>query len=182
MIDYQQLYRDLHDYVIAATGLPDESVVPTYDNASSEPSQNRGQICSINIINQVMIGNDARSYTDKSGGQDLDEKTSGDRNVTASIKTYGDSAQNTIEQIILYLSTSAGIFFLNDKDIGYLRHGNTLDISSIQNGEFENRRQVDIEFHVVFDITADVNEISTASIDYVFEASQTITGNIEVTP
>jgi len=182
IIDYQQIYRDIHDFIVAATGLDDESVRPAYVNASARPSQDRELLCSVNLINQSTIGIDGRISADESlPATDMAETIYGDRSLTASIKSYGADAQNTAEKIIAHLSSSIGIEFLNNKDIGYLRHGQVLDISSLQNGSFESRRQIDIEFHVVFETTKTVNAINSSEIGWTFYGAETVTGTIEVT-
>ncbi len=180
-VDYKQVYRNLHDYVVLVTGLPNESVRPTYENASSQPTQDRGLLCSINIINQTEIGIDARNYNDQQAGEDLDEDVIGDRNITASIKAYGELAADTCEKIVLGLKSAAGAEFLNTKELGYLRHGSILNISSIQNGGFEKRNQVDVEFHIKTSVTAEVNAIQSAVIGVAFYGSGEITEQIEVT-
>lgn len=181
MIDYQQLYRDLHDFVVEATGLDPTSVRPTYVNASARPTQDRGLLCSINLINQLPIGQDGKiSANMAEPATDMDETIYGDRNITASIQAYGSDAQGTIEKIAIYLSTSAGIEFLNKKGIGYLRNGQTLDISSLQNGSFENRRQLDVEFHKVSIAENEVNAIESADLGFTFYGSEKTTGTIEV--
>ena len=180
-VDYQQMYRDIHDFVVEATGLANESVRPAYVNASAKPTQERGLLCSINLINHAMIGIDSLHYEDlESQDTDMDETVHGDRNVTASIKCYGEEALDTAEKIILYLTASAGLEFLNKKEIGYLRHGQILDISSVQNGSFESRRQIDIEFHVVTSTTNGVDAITSSEINFTYYGSEEITGTIEV--
>lgn len=179
-VDYKQIYRDIHGFVVLATGLPDKSVRPAYPNASAKPTQDRDLLCSINIINQTTIGIDARKYANQTAGTDLDESVVGDRNITASIKTYGEGADDTAETIMLFLKSSAGINFLNTKELGYLRHGSIINLSSLQNGSFENRRQLDVEFHIKTSVTAEVNAIESAEIGFAYYGSDEITGTIEV--
>ncbi len=179
-VDYQQVYRNVHDIVVEATGLDDTAVRPAYDNAPAQPTQDRTLICSINIINPTPVGVDSVINANQDTGTDLDETVYGDRNITASIKTYGGSAQNVAEQIILYLSTSAGIQSAYEKELGYLKHGQILNISSLQNGSWENRRQVDIEFHIVMSVENEVNAIESSTITWAFYGSSEITGTIEV--
>lgn len=182
-VDFQQIYRDIHDMIVLATTLPDESVRPVYGNAPSKPNQDRGLLCSVNLINTTKIGQDSRISTDQDAPDtDMHETIYGDRNLTASIKSYGDEAQNTAEKIQLFLSSSKCSEFLNSKNIGFLRNGQILDISSIQNGSFENRRQLDIEFHIVTSNTEDVNSINSTSVTWSFYGSEEdpATGTIEV--
>ena len=182
-VNYQQIYRDIHDFVVLATDLDPKSVRPSYVNASAEPTQDRGLLCSINLINITKIGQDGKISQDMTlPAIDMDETIYGDRNVTASIKCYGDDAQDTAENIQLFLSSSGGTEFLNGKDLGYLRSGQALDISSLQNGSFENRRQLDIEFHIVTSNTEDVNSINSSDITWSFYGSgeESATGTIEV--
>lgn len=184
-VNFQQVYRDIHDMIVLATGIPKESVRPVYGNASSKPNQDRGLLCSVNLINITKIGQDGRISTDQDApATDMEETIYGDRNITASIKSYGDGAQDTAEKIQLFLSSSACSEFLNSKNIGFLRNGQILDISSIQNGSFENRRQVDIEFHIVTSNTEDVNSINSSDITWSFYGSEEepVTGTIEVQP
>ena len=183
-VDYQQVYRDLHDFIVEATGLDTSAVRPAYQNAPTSPSQDRGTLVTINLINQTELGIDSRQYAND--GTDLAESVYGDRNITASINVYADDdshaqeAQNVIENIVLYLRSSAGSEFLNGKELGYLRHGSVLNLSALQNGNWENRRQVDIEFHIIVSVENAVNAIETASVNWQYEGSGTITGTIEV--
>ena len=182
-VDYQQVYRDIHDFVVLATGLDGESVRPVYSNSSARPAQDRGLLCSINLINITQIGQDGKISQDMADpATDIDETIYGDRNVTASVKSYGATAQDIAEKIQLLLSASVGTEFLNKKDLGYLRSGQVLDISSLQNGSFENRRQLDIEFHIVTSNTEDVNAINSSEITWSFYGSEEepVTGTIEV--
>ena len=182
-VNFQQVYRDLHDFIVLATGLDDESVRPVYGNSSAQPTQDRGLLCSVNLINITKIGQDGKISDDQDlPATDMEETIYGDRNVTASVKAYGEAAQDTLEKIQLFLSASAGTEFLNSADLGFLRNGQILDISSIQNGSFENRRQLDIEFHVVTSNTEDVNAINSSEITWSFYGSEEdpITGTIEV--
>lgn len=258
MTTKQQIYRNIHDFIIIATGLDDASVRPAYVNAPAHPAQDRGLLCSVNIINQAPIGQDYKDYVDqitplhiligatdyvynglfnakpswkigtatiswaagtwtnsngltgpaletytvagtdwlppKTGWSgtptpptlvyflDLDETVYGDRNVTASIKTYGTTADDISEKIVLALTSSIGLSHLNKNGLGYLRHGPILDISTLANGNFENRRQLSVEFHVVSSNTNSVNAIESSAIGYRYfgGSEETETGTIEV--
>lgn len=179
-VDYKQVYRDLHDFVVLVTGLPDESVRPAYTNASAQPSQDRDLLCSINIINITEIGIDGVHNANQSAGTDVEQTIVGDRNITASLKFYGETARDTVEKVVLGLKAFASVDFLNKKNIGYLRHSTPLDISSLQNGEWEIRQSLDVEFHIKTSVTSDVNAIESAELGYAFYGSEKITGKIEV--
>lgn len=175
-------YNGLEDtwfqFVVAATGLPENQGRIVYQNGPIQSPQDRPLLFSLALINATMIGQDGR--INSNGASDVDEKITSDRNITASIKTYGPEARDNLEKVNAYLSASAGIEFLNKNQIGFFRSGQILDISSIQNGEFEDRRSLDIEFHAVFETTRDVNAINSAEIDYTFFGAETVTGTIEV--
>ena len=264
MTTKQQIYRNVHDFIVLATGLDDTEVRPAYGNAPVHTAQDRDLLCSVNIINQRPIGQDSVRVVDRitpirlsvaeadepslikeltynglvnakpswtlttfslswtagiwtlsngltlldeiietvdgtdwlppktgwSGGVvldyhlDLDETVYGDRNITASIKTYGVTADDNSEKILLALTSSNGLSFLNQNGLGYLRNGSILDISMLMNGSFENRRQLDVEFHVVSSGTEVVNAIESAELYWGYSTGgeiDTETGTIEVT-
>ncbi len=182
MISYDAIEETVFDFIVLATGLNEDQVRRSYQNASAQPTQDREMLVSFNLINQTSIGIDSSQFADRTGDDDLDETVKGDRNVTASIKAYGDNAQNTIEKIGMFGFSASGNEFLNKNALGFLNKGQVLDISSVQNGSFEKRRQLDIEFHVVLTTETVTGSIGSADIGFAFYGSETITGTIEVTP
>lgn len=263
----QEIYRKVHGFVTLATGLSNDSVRPTYVNGPMHIAQDRDELCTINIINQIPIGQDSMQYANRitpiritvagadeagfneeyvynglvnakpswligtyscswaagtwtlsnglegedalsytaagtdwlppltswEGGAiaptlsyylDLDETVYGDRNITASIKIYGNTADDICEKILLALTSSSGLSYLNQNGLGFLRNGSILDISTLANGSFENRRMLDVEFHVVSTGTNVVNAIESAKLYWGYSEGgeiDTETGTIEVT-
>jgi hypothetical protein len=179
MIDYNAIEEKIFDYIQLAAGLGDDQIRRSYQNASAQPTQDRQVLVSYNIINQIVVGTDSRKYADDDA-TDLEETMYGDRNITVSVQAYGDAAQNTIETVSLFTRSFASTEFLNKNSMGFLRKGQVLDISNIQNGSFENRRQLDLEFHIVVDNTETVNAVESAQIGLAYYGSDTITETIEV--
>jgi hypothetical protein len=185
MTSFETIENAIHDFIVAATGLEGAAVRPFYNNAPSKPTQDRTALVYFNLINPIPIGVDSKQYANQEVETDLDETIYGDRRITASIQALtdpqgGEDAREIIESISLYLRSAEGIEFLNANNLGYLTKSAVRDLSALQNGNFENRRQIDIDFHIVIDNTTSVNAIESAEISASFYGSDTITATIEV--
>lgn len=182
MATYSAIWDSVFDFLISATGLDEDQIRRFYQNASAQPSQDRGALVAYNLINQTPIGIDYNRYEDQeSPDTDLTETTYGHRHVTVSIKTYDANAEDIAENIALYCRSAAGAESLNKNGLGFISAGQVLDISSMQNGSFEKRCQLDILLNIEISRTATVNAIESAEINFGFYGSGEYTGTIEVT-
>ena len=177
-----EIFDVLHEYVEYATGLPGKDIRITRPNYGLNPSNDRGTIVTIGIIDPVTIGIDGVFYVDGEAEEDMAEIISADRNITASIKTYGDDAADVMGQISQKLrgSNAQAIFYRGG--IGFIRRGTVLQISEILNGSFEEIRQLDVEFHVNHIVEEDVKAIDSATIELeVQHETKKLNATIEVT-
>lgn len=200
MTSYQTAYETLHGFIKLSTGIDDTMIRPFHQNAPLKvPLDRVTSIVFINFTSFKTLGHSALQYanqigtvTDDNGTTedesddteidlvDLVETVKSDVILTASINVYGTNADDTAQKIINGFSSSAAISLLSKGGLGYLQHGQVLNISAIQNGSFENRRQFDAEFHAEMTTSAVVNAVTSAQINWEFHGSQITTGQIEV--
>ena len=140
------------------------------------------------ILNQNPIGWDTSSYRnqDVAVGSDLDETMYGDRSVTCRITAYGEESINLIEKLTLKTLSARSIEYLNANNLGYIDRSDVLSLPRIEQANFEERHQVDYDFHYVISDTETVNAIESSIIGSNFTwgrdvSSESLTGLINVT-
>jgi hypothetical protein len=201
MTTFETIYETIHDMIVDATGLDSKSVRPAFADAPIKVPKDRNEaFVVVNFISVAPVGHDVALYKNQTGTYtddndtpedesddlefpyvDLIETVHSDTIVTASIKVMGLNAESIAQKIKMAPTSFAGISILNTGNIGFIRAGNIQNISQIQNGGIENRRNIDLEFNVPFSCESIVNAIDSATITGDFYGSGKITKTIEVT-
>jgi hypothetical protein len=184
MTTYDTAFNVLHALVLDATGLAATSIRGAYSNAPLNAPQNRDEaVVIINLLSMEPIGHDASRYENQAGiGEiDLTETIESDVLLTASIKVLGETAEDIAQKIKMAPQSAIGKNILGAGDLGFIRAGNIQNISQIQNGSYENRRQIDMAFHASIEQESIVRSIQSATITGDFYGSDKITTTIEVT-
>ena len=182
-----ELHNIIHDYIVFATGLPNESVIPAYSNQDMQTYNDRGAIVTINLINPTPIGKDTLYYKDVDN-DNVEEIVFAHRNITASIKVFegkldGNTASDLMDKISSYLirTKAKSIFYNSGNSIGVIRKGNVIDLPEVLNGSYNSIKQLDIDFHINNSDGLNVNAINSSTIEVESHSGSHITNTqIEV--
>ncbi len=183
--DYIALNLTFRNLIVELLGIDGQTVQPVRQNQAKLPPSVNGQLITTAVINQNPIGWDLVEYTDREDG-DLDETIHGDRNVTFRVIAYGDQSINLIERLTMKIISDKSINYLNDANLGYISRSDVLSIAAIEQANFEERHQVDFDFHYIATESEIVNGIISSGVNSNFVwgrdfSSQSLTGLINIT-
>jgi len=189
-VQYQEVNDALRAWIVQTLNIDGRTVQPVRQNQAKLPPKNpdTGQLLTVAILNQNPIGWDTSSYKnqDEAVGSDLDETMYGDRSVTCRITAYGEESINLIEKLTLKTLSARSLEYLNANNLGYIDRSDVLSLPRIEQANFEERHQVDYDFHYVISDTEVVNAIASATIgaNYVYGreiSAATLKGLIDIT-
>lgn len=162
--DYIALNQTFRILITELLGIDGQTVQAVRQNQGKLLPLVNGQLVTTAVINQNPIGWDLVEYTDRDDG-DLDETIHGDRNVTFRVIAYGDQSINLIERLTMKIISDRSINYLNDANLGYINRSDVLSIAAIEQANFEERHQVDFDFHYIATETEIVNGITSAELN-----------------
>ena len=183
--DYIRLNLTFRNLIVDLLGIDGATVQPVRQNQAKLPPSVNGQLVTTAVINQNPIGWDLALYEDREDG-DLDETIYGDRNVTFRVVAYGETSINLAEKLTMKIISDRSINYLNENNLGYISRSDVLSIAAIEQANFEERHQVDFDFHYIASESEIVNAINSseisASLVYGRQySSASLTGLINIT-
>jgi len=165
-VAYKELNDTVRAWVVDLLQIDGRTVQPVRQNQAKLPPKINGQLLTVNILNQNPIGWDTPSYKNQAieVGSDLDETVYGDRNVTCQITAYGEDSINLVEKLTLKTLSAKSIEYLNSNNLGYINRSDVLSIPAIEQANFEERHQVDYNFHYTISDAEVVNAVGSANV------------------
>jgi len=189
-VNYQEVNDLLRAWIVQTLNVDGRTVQPVRQNQAKLPPKNpdTGQLLTVALLNQNPIGWDTSSYKnqDLSIGIDLDETMYGDRKVTCRIVAYGEESINLVEELTLKTLSARSLAYLNANNLGYIDRSDVLSLPRIEQANFEERHQVDYDFHYVISATEEVNAVASVVVgaNYVWGrdySSETLKNLINIT-
>lgn len=162
---YNGIYITIHDFIELATGLAGKDIRKVRPNAPASLPADRAETVSIGLINPRPLSRDLVTYEDIEESDNVTEREYTNQEVTASINFYGENSADTAQNVLGSIRLAAIIEIFNRAGIGILRRGDITNISGYTNGNFEERRHLDITLNVRFKSQAEIDTFGQASIE-----------------
>lgn len=107
------------------------------------------QFATVRIISEQATGGDEMRYANVSNSNNVTETVIGQRLFTASVNVYRGDAYTKVRRLAALLSTTTAIQLMQSQGIGLVRVSPARNLTTMIDSEFEQRGQIDLEFHVV---------------------------------
>lgn len=162
------LDTNVRQYVVAATGLSGEVVIPGNDNAPS-PNGTYGTVLLVNKFNDGMAGKKVTNV----GGNTVSVETSNIINYNYLIQFYRSvgavDVQDLAEQLRIFYGTPAGELKLEELGLGLFNWSDVTLIDEIIDSEYERRASISLTFRQKLIDTNDVESVKTVPFNTVIE-------------
>lgn len=172
----QELDRKARAFVVQATGLSQNKVIPGND-PHPEP---RGSYATVLEITKLGSGIDSE-VARETGATTFRLDHKGRRSITYSVQFYRDGAADFIEGLLSYAATTPGQVWLAEQNLTWALAGPVTNLDTVINSKFEIRRAVDITFRYQSVRQVDINAIGSVEIDMTLSDSNDLTETVEVT-
>ena len=180
MITTLELTTIIREYIVIATGLNINNVIRSKQNSPGIKEDN----IVVSIIGRNVLGRQEVVYTTISGTpEDLTETINGDTIIKVSIDAYSNTimAQDYVHDILVGFESGKGLNFMNANGLGYLLSSSIRDLSSIEQGNWEQRFNLVIDFHHRHHKQSTIEAIRQSEVSYDVDNGK-LTGSFNVTP
>jgi hypothetical protein len=176
MPDLNAVNKQVRELVRSVLAMPADSVRPANQNAPTGTVDM--QFATVLITDIKPTGwDDIRVENEASPSTSLQESVVGQRHMVASVQFFRGDAYSQACKLRTLLSLSSSIDKLQAAGLGFVRASAAKNLSAVVDTAWEERAQIDLEFHLVVKETVRTPTYGRFPID--FTASSTI--HIEVT-
>lgn len=169
--------RRVQTYLAAAMGIPGPRVIKGKDAGNPAPNE---LYATYIILADRELGVDNIRTTAKGDGTLMDHSIRGEREVTYSVQTYREGAEDAIRRLQNFHLRPDGERALFQNSLFFNEIGDIREIGSIISGEWEERFATEIIFTVVTTDTDEINSIGSVGITINESAETDITETLEV--
>ncbi len=141
------LNQKLRDIVRLCTGLTGDQVRPADQVAPAKGDA----YATVLIISDVSRGMDSTTWANIPDDEDkrVTETADGQRLITASIQFFRAGAVDYASKLVAAIKMSAAQELMQEHEIGLVRTGAVRNLTQVINEAWEERAQIDIDFHYI---------------------------------
>lgn len=176
---YESLLQDVRAWVMLATSLPSEKVIPA-DDEGTRPAL---PYVTVNLTTyDIAVGSDETLY-EVDDDDELRARAMGDRRTTVALNAYGRQGADLLALCGLSLSQPVVVRLLDEKKIGLQPLTGTQDISQLVDAVREKRFTRDFELTYGLELAQDEPEdaLDTFGLSAELDADPDFTDPITVT-
>lgn len=158
-------------------GLPEDSIRPANQQAPTGKKDEPFGTVLITVVDST--GEDDRLLASEAApSNNVVESIAGQRRFTASVQFFRKGAQTLAERLPTRLSFSSSAEKMQALGLGFIRASPAKDLTAVIDADWEQRAQIDLEFHVMAVETDIVPTYGTFPIETTVDSS---TSSSEVT-
>lgn len=146
-MDNREINRRIRQLLRTVLGLSENYVRPANQNAPTGSMDD--PFATVLIVDYSPTGWDSKREADGTLPDDIIETQEGQRLIMASVQFFRANAMTLAQRLPAALQTSAAIGLMRELGLGLVHLSSARDLAAVVNTLYEERAQLDIQFHLV---------------------------------